>query len=248
MSAAVLVLDAGNTRIKWGLHDDAGWRATGAVDTSDAGALCAAVAALPLPPSRVLAANVAGAAARLGIEAAALALGLEAGFVVPGLQCCGVRNGYREPARLGADRWAALVGARARTAGPCVVANAGTALTVDALDAGGAFLGGMILPGVALMLHALAEGTAGLAAVPGVFAEFPDATADAMTTGVLSAAAGAVAAMLGRLERRAGSVPALVLTGGGAPELLPLLPAHAVHAPQLVLEGLVAIATREAAQ
>jgi type III pantothenate kinase len=247
VSAAILVMDAGNTRIKWGLHEGDAWRATGAVGTREAGALTQALAALPLVPGRVLAANVAGAPAREAIEAAARALGVRAGFLVASAQCCGVRNGYREPGRLGADRWAALVGARTRVAGPCVVANAGTAITVDALDGAGSFLGGMILPGVDLMLRVLAQGTADLVAARGAFAEFPDATADAMTTGALSAAAGAVVAMVARVRRRCGAEPALLLTGGGAPELLPLLPADALHLERLVLEGLVAIAAAEPA-
>ncbi len=247
MSATVLVMDAGNTRIKWGLHDGARWRAAGAVATRDAGTLGTALAALPELPARVLAANVAGAPAREAIEATARSLGLKAGFLAASAHCGGVRNGYRDPARLGADRWAALVGARGRIAGPCVVANAGTAVTVDALDGTGLFLGGMILPGVDLMLRALAQGTADLTAARGAFAEFPDATADAMTTGALSAAAGAVLAMLARVQRRCGAAPALLLTGGGAPELLPLLPADALHVERLVLEGLVAIAAAERA-
>jgi type III pantothenate kinase len=247
MSAAVLVMDAGNTRIKWALHDGHGWCAGGAVATREAALLREAVAALPLAPQRLLAANVAGVAARAAIEAAARGLGLEAEFLRAAEHCRGVRNGYREPARLGADRWAALVGARARTGSACVVANAGTAITVDALDRGGLFLGGMILPGVELMLRSLNEGTAELPPERGAFAEFPVTTADAMASGALCAAAGAVGAMLERLRRRCGEAPALLLTGGGAPALLPLLPGEALHVPRLVLEGLVSIAAPERA-
>lgn len=248
MSDAVLVLDAGNTRIKWGLHDGVDWRAWGAVATREAGSLAQAVADLPLPPRRLLAANVAGSAARLAIEAAARDLGLEAAFLRAGGQCCGVRNGYREPARLGADRWAALVGAWARTGTACVVANAGTAITVDVLDRGGLFLGGVILPGVELMLRSLAEGTAGLEAERGAFAEFPATTADAMMSGALCAACGAIRTMIEHVRRRNGEAPALLLTGGGAPALAPLLPAEAIHVPRLVLEGLVRISVQEPVQ
>lgn len=245
MIAPLLVMDAGNTRIKWGLHDGRGWCATGAVATRDGDALLAAVGRLPALPARLLAANVAGDSARRAIEAAAGSLGLQASFLVASPACAGVRNGYLEPGRLGADRWAALVGARARGAGPCVVANAGTAITVDALDAGGLFLGGMIVPGVAMMLHALEGGTAGLRAGRGAFAAFPACTADAMTTGALSAAAGAVLSMLERVGQRCGVTPSLLLTGGAAGELQPLLPAGAQHVEWLVLEGLVTIASLE---
>lgn len=247
MSTAVLVMDAGNTRIKWGLHDGAAWSASGAVATSEAHALPAALADLPLAPYRLLAANVAGPAARAAIETAARNLGIAAVFLRPAERCCGVRNGYREPARLGADRWAALVGARARTGAACVVANAGTAITVDALDRDGLFIGGLILPGVELMLRSLTQATAGLEAAPGEFAEFPATTADAMLSGALCAAAGAVRAMMERVEQRCGEAPALLLTGGGAPALQALLPGPVQHVPWLVLEGLVSIASQERA-
>jgi type III pantothenate kinase len=245
MSSAVLVMDAGNTRIKWGLHDGAGWSASGAVATSEAHALPAALADLPMAPSRLLASNVAGPAARAAIETAARSLGIAAVFLRPAERCCGVRNGYRDPARLGADRWAALVGARARTGAACVVANAGTAITVDALDRDGLFIGGLILPGVELMLRSLAGGTADLHDERGAFAEFPVTTADAMTSGALCAAAGAVRAMIEHLQRRDGEAPALLLTGGGAAAIEPRLPGGALLVPRLVLEGLVRIVTLE---
>lgn len=245
MTGAVLVMDAGNTRVKWGLHDGAQWRASGSVATLETSSLSRSLAGLPLTPARVLAANVAGTAVRAAIEAAARELGVEAGFLQAAEQCCGVRNGYREPARLGADRWAALVGARARTSAACVVANAGTAITVDAIDRGGLFPGGMILPGVDLMLRSLAEGTADLPMERGAFVEFPDTTADAMTSGALCAAAGAVRAMIEHLRHRGGEAPVLLLTGGGAPALQALLPGDALHVPRLVLEGLVRIAAEE---
>ena len=85
---------------------------------------------------------------------------------------CGVRSSYAEPAQLGADRWAALIGARRRYAGPCAVVNAGTTMTVDALSAEGIFLGGFIVPGLELMREALARNTAQLKAQDGRFSFF----------------------------------------------------------------------------
>ncbi len=106
-----------------------------------------------------------------------------------------MRNLYENPERLGADRWAALIGARALHPHACVVVTAGTATTVDLLSAAGDFLGGLILPGVELMQQALARGTAQLPLADGRFALQPRRTVDAIRSGCLQAQAGAVERM-----------------------------------------------------
>jgi type III pantothenate kinase len=105
-------------------------------------------------------------------------------WVVPGARQAGVSNGYEHPSRLGADRWVAMIGARwhvlSRGASrPALVVMVGTAVTVDALDTDGRFLGGLILPGFGLMLKALEMGTAGLKVPTGEVVEFPTNTSDA---------------------------------------------------------------------
>ncbi|MEO8627578.1 MAG: type III pantothenate kinase, partial [Betaproteobacteria bacterium] len=157
---------------------------------------------------------------------------------------CGVRNSYRDPHTLGADRWAALIAARHQVQGSALVVNAGTAITINALSIDGAFLGGLILPGLDLMAAALATGTARLPHAPGAFAVFPDNTADAI-------AAGAIHAVCGAIERIAlamaqiGNVPQLLLSGGGASTLQPHLAQPALVVPHLVLEGLRVVALDE---
>ena len=102
---------------------------------------------------------------------------------------CGVVNGYATPEQLGADRWAALVAARLRAhttdlfPAPVVVVNAGTAVTIDTLDADGRFRGGVILPGLRLMLRALADHTSCLKSAPGTYQDDPVNTADALYSG-----------------------------------------------------------------
>ena len=115
-------------------------------------------------------------------------------------QQAGVTNGYDHPTRLGADRWVAMIGARWRVLSrgaprPALVVMVGTAVTVDALDADGRFLGGLILPGFGLMLRALEMGTAGLKVPTGEVVEFPTNTSDALMSGGAYAIAGAVERM-----------------------------------------------------
>ena len=94
---------------------------------------------------------------------------------------CGVKNGYRNPAQLGSDRWAAMIGARALSGGkPTLVVVCGTAATIDFVNAGGEFTGGVILPGVGLMIRSLHEGTAALPDADGQFTDHPQQTVDAI--------------------------------------------------------------------
>ena len=156
-----LLLDAGNTRLKWGLHDEAGWHAQGAVLLTALDGFADVLAGLG-PIRRMLGANVAGPAVGGRITAFMAARGLAAEWIKSQPEGFGVRNSYLDPARLGADRWAALVGARALHAGAALVVTSGTATTADVLDAGGVFQGGAILPGLDLMRMSLARDTAQL--------------------------------------------------------------------------------------
>ena len=237
-----IAIDIGNTRLKWGVHEDGVWRAQGALPTAGAASL-AGVAGLWPAQGKIVACNVAGAAVESVVTAA---LGAQAGrlcWLRSGAQAGGVRNGYEPPEKLGADRWAALIGARSRHRGDCLVVMSGTATTVDLLTGDGRFLGGLILPGLALMRDALAGGTANLPAAAGEFAEQPRNTFDAIASGALQATAGALERMFRGIA--GGADPLCLLSGGAAAVVAgvspPLTFPHRI-VDNLVLEGLAAIA------
>jgi len=237
----LLAIDAGNSRIKWGVHEDGSWLAQGWVATGRAAQLTRAWARIERPDS-VIAANVAGTRVARALVAAVRRFRRPVRFVTSVAAQCGVRNSYAKPRQLGADRWAALIGAWNLHRGPCVVVNAGTTVTVDALDGGGVFLGGMILAGAGLMRDALARNTAGLRPRPGRFAYCPSRTSDAIESGAVNALAGAVERMA-RFMHDAGVAPPLtVLAGGAAPLIAPQLNGVVEVVDNLVLEGLVRIA------
>lgn len=234
----ILAVDCGNTRLKWGVHDGARWLTQGLLDYAELPALAALLAAQPRA-SRAVAANVAGPQVGEAVQAAVAALGLPLLWAKSQSAQHGVCNLYDNPAQLGVDRWAALVGARALHPHACLVVCAGTATTVDILDAEGHFQGGLILPGVELMCRALAANTAQLPLASGKFAGLPRNTADAIVSGCLQAQAGAIERMF---EQVAAQQKALCLVGGGAAgQFFDLLRVPKRRVDNLVLEGLARI-------
>jgi len=183
---------------------------------------------------------VAGAAARRRIET--LLADLPSHWLAPTGSGHGIVNRYDRPETLGADRYAGLIACLRRGHAPCVLASAGTALTVDALTGAGEFLGGMILPGAGPMRRALAEGTAGVPVSAGDWRAFPRSTGDAVATGILTAMAGAVEAMRQRLAAELARDVAVVVTGGDADTLAGRMPGPVKIETNLVLEGLLWLA------
>ncbi len=228
----VLAIDVGNTRLKWALHDGAGWVAQGARSTRDTIAPSTLVAewaelaphfaprsspSLPsrLPNVRAMVSTVADKSITPVVMSALHAIGCEAiELAVPKALQCGVRNGYTDPTQLGSDRWMALIAAfgsmrRDTTLSgehvyPQLVVMAGTALTIDALAADGEFLGGVIVPGATLMRAALKQGTARLPANRGDHELFPTNTDNAIATGAIEACLGAMQRMHEALMWRSG--------------------------------------------
>jgi len=236
----VLAIDAGNTRIKWGVHDGVRWHKSGWADTARPARLKKVLAALP-PVGSVVISNVAGPAVREALERVLPPAPAAQWIRSESLQC-GVRNSYATPRQLGCDRWGALIAAHQLHAGAAVVVNAGTALTADALTADGVFVGGIILPGGELMQRALARDTAGLRRQRGAFSFFPDRTGDAIMSGVINALCGAVERVARNLEQAGGQVPVCLLSGGGAGLIAPHLNLEVKVVDNLVLEGLAVIA------
>ncbi len=249
-----LAIDIGNTRLKWALYDSA---QPGAQALHQGAMFLETIDELAdqqwcnLPtPLAMLGCVVAGEAVRRRVEEQLELWDIEPHWVVPAAQEAGLVNGYDHPSRLGADRWAALAGARSRvmaSAGnggpalPALVVMVGTAVTVDALDCDGRFLGGLILPGFGLMLRALEMGTAGLKVPTGEVVDFPTNTSDALMSGGANAIAGAIERQHQRLHQRCGLAPMLLMTGGAAAKLGPItdLPFEVVDT--LIFDGLLLI-------
>ncbi len=240
----MLVLDIGNTRVKWGVRERGRWRASGAMASRPLETLPKRLAALPAAPV-VAYSNVAGRVADQAVAALAAATRARRIRIASQVAGCGVRNGYADPRQLGSDRWAALVAAWFLVRGPAVVVNAGTAATVDLLDGSGTFIGGIICPGIGLMLDSLQRRSRVLRAGAGRVRTVPPRnTADAMRTGAVLALAGAIETMAHRLAARCGSEPRIVLSGGDAP-LLKGLGKRTRRVDNLVLEGVALLANAE---
>ncbi|MEO8923241.1 MAG: type III pantothenate kinase [Caldimonas sp.] len=245
---AFLAIDIGNTRLKWALYSapspSAGLLAHGAVFLEAIDDLAEREWHGLQAPSSMLGSDVAGEGIRRRTEAQLEIWDVEPRWVVSSASACGVTNGYDHPNRLGVDRWVALIGARQRIlqrgpAKPVLVVLVGTAVTVDALDTSGRFLGGLILPGFGLMLRALEMGTAGLKTPTGEAVEFPTNTSDALMSGGADAIAGAVDRMHKKLERLTGVRPELMMSGGAAVKLASITDLPVEMVDTLIFDGLL---------
>src|SRR5258706_7597796 len=135
----ILVLDCRNSRLKWGLAGPHGWISQGNGANQEIGTLALRDWQNLPRPARVIGVNVAGEATRVRVEAQLVRWRTTPEWLIAGEAAGGVYNRYARPSQLGADRWAALIAARRRVAdelfpSSCVMVNAGTAITVDALD------------------------------------------------------------------------------------------------------------------
>jgi type III pantothenate kinase len=237
----ILAVDAGNSRVKWALHDGRAFVRDGWVLHADLDALDSQWLSLPSPKSIVIA-NVAGDETGQKLRKLSGRWPVTPEWAASTRTRAGVTSLYDEPSQLGVDRWAALIGARGFSSDACVVVNAGTAMTVDALTKKGEFIGGIIVPGFDLMHDALAANTARLSAERGHFTAFPRATRDAITSGAIQALCGAVERMRDAM-RAAGHGEPLLIFSGGAGELVASHIGRPVRViDKLVLEGLVRMA------
>jgi type III pantothenate kinase len=250
---AFLAIDIGNTRLKWALYDAASPGAEvlahGAEFLDHIERLADGPwAGLP-PPSSMLGCAVAGDAVRRRAEEQLVEhFDCAPRWVIASAAEAGIVNGYDHPTRLGADRWVAMIGARHRmmvahgSARPMVVVMIGTAVTVEAVDANGKFLGGLILPGHGIMLRALESGTAGLHVPTGEVREFPTNTSDALTSGGTYAIAGAVERMVQHVRAHCGAEPVCYMTGGAGWKMAPSMNGEFELVDSLIMDGLLVIA------
>ena len=248
-----LALDVGNTRLKWAYYEapvkGARLLAHGAVFLENIDKLAEQEFKNLPPPDCILGCIVAGDAIKGRVVEQMEHWDALPRWVVSTAQEGGVSNGYEHPGRLGADRWVAMIGARQRLLArglhkPCVVVMVGTAVTVEAIDGQGNFLGGIILPGHGIMLRALESGTAGLHVPTGDVIDFPINTSDALTSGGTFAIAGAVQRMVENLTRHCGEAPVCMMTGGAGWKMAPSMTGHFELVDSLIFDGLLEIASQ----
>lgn len=243
-----LLVDVGNSRIKWATVDDGAFKGSDQIahgPDADASIACL-LDSCPQKPGYVLAANVAGTDFEDALsKAVAERWGLTVEFARTQAAAGPVRNGYLDYRQLGVDRWLAILAAVQHYRKAVCVVDAGTAVTIDQVDDQGQHIGGIIVPGLALMLRALTGNTGDLErlADSGEWPGQPAArlvagsTDDAMTGGALSAIRGLIEeCMQSALERW--EDPVLVITGGDAGRIISQIRVAAKHHPMLVLEGL----------
>jgi type III pantothenate kinase len=231
-----LLIDAGNTRIKWAFVKGDEWLRSGALPVEQAGELAQQLNDIS-HVQQIWVSNVAGEKVAQKIRA----LGSRpVNFISARDTQCGVRNNYNDVAQLGSDRWAALIAAWHLLGQACLVVNCGTATTVDALTNQGEFMGGLILPSVAMMQRSLVAGTAQLKTGLGEYAAFPLNTADAIFSGAIQASCGAIQRQHDLLKNDAAPI---LLSGGASAMFLPYLNNLPIReSDNLVLQGLWLIA------
>jgi type III pantothenate kinase len=247
----LLTIDAGNTRTKWAIFNRNGEITQHGACVNDQ------LSGIDLSPEslgyeRIIISNVAGKAHALTLENLLASHDRPIFWVKASNNACNVINGYIDVETLGSDRWAALIAAWHIKHAPCVVVNAGTAVTIDALhkqhgdDQQGEFFGGMILPGFKLMQTSLGIGTAQLPIINTIqdFNEnpltdiFARSTTQAITTGAVHAITGAIEHMANALEAKCGQTPFIVMSGGDAPVIQSYL-TDTVTNPTVIVDNLV---------
>lgn len=247
----LLTIDAGNTRTKWAIFSQDGEIShTGACANNQLSVIELSLKSLAF--ERVIISNVAGTEHAEKLAKLLAQHDLPINWVKSSQQCCNVINHYLDAETLGTDRWAALIAGWHLQQAPCIVVNAGTAVTIDALaihgtnNQCGEFLGGMIVPGISLMLSSLGQSTAqlpNLAAAQHIHSSsavefFAKTTRQAITSGTLHAITGAIAQMAKTLETKSGQIPYIILSGGDAPVIQSGL-TNTISNPTLMIDHLV---------
>jgi type III pantothenate kinase len=247
----VLLIDVGNTRIKWARFDGVSLgRQRAAVHSGWGGEDYARkVIGSGRGLERILVSSVAGEKVKRSLTLAARRSGAPVPeFVTSERRRGGVTNGYLEPWRLGVDRFVGSIGAFHLAKGrPVCVVGVGTAMTIDLVDADGQHRGGAIIPAPTLMVDSLLNNTDGIrrraqGGARGGNSLFGRSTRAAIVQGSRYAAAALVDRAVGEARALArGRRPIVMLTGGGAPAIRPLLRSACISVPELVLQGLAAL-------
>lgn len=241
----VLLVDIGNSRIKWSVLRGEKLGRQKALEHAGLTArdLQRQVFARPGGFTRVIAASVAGA--RLNRMLAATCrreTGLACEFIASARNAAGLTTRYKEPWRLGVDRFMAAIAAyhMARARGACVI-DLGTAMTMYLVDGLGVHQGGAIVPGPELMVSAVLKNTAGIArragGAPVTKGLFAQDTRAAISQGARYATAAIIDRAVAEAYKVLQRAPLVLITGGAAVQIEPLLQCSYVSVPDLVLRG-----------
>jgi type III pantothenate kinase len=242
-----LLLDVGNTSVKWGVCN------AGTIEKSDCfmhrgndiRALADQSWSELRTPSAVYIANVGGEQLQQQLSGwIGARWDIAPVFLTATAAACGVSNAYKIPGNLGVDRWAGLVAAHHDTPGASCVIGCGTAITLDLVDATGQHRGGMILPGSGMLQQLLLKNTAiNSEARPLQAASlFSAGTDDAVNSGSLYMAAATIDRVVADMAAELDTRLQLLITGGDAARIKTLLACSARHDPELVLKGLAILA------
>jgi type III pantothenate kinase len=246
-----LLIDSGNSRIKWAYVQGDTRLNGGTVPTAEHFRLAERLASSCgerggdlKDVEQIWISNVAGEQIALHIGSIDDAWKGKTRFIVSRREQCGVKNTYEKFETLGVDRWAGLIAAWSIVGKACLVVNCGTATTIDVLSAQGEFLGGLIIPGITLMQNSLYAATAGLRPMSGDYEPFPRSTQNGIFSGSVQATCGAIQRQYELLKA---SHAQIVLSGGAAEELDSHLNMPILRVEDLVLHGLHVIAREETA-
>ncbi len=241
-----LLVDIGNTRVKWACADDEALFGHDVFSYTQK--------TLPellerhwpelAPPEQVYLASVADASIAAQVcEFAWSHWKLQAQVAVTEKTRAGLRNAYDDVTAMGVDRWLAMLAAWSKHRKPLCVIDCGTALTVDVILGDGQHAGGFILPGLSLMRKTLTREAHGIRGrhEQALQLEFGRTTTACISNGFAFALVGLVESCAGKIREEQEVELLSVVTGGEAEQLLPLLPGHPVHDPHLVLQGLALV-------
>lgn len=244
----ILLIDAGNTRLKWRCLAEG--KLFGGGQQEHHGTLSHELLQLlwetEPPPTAVWCVNVAGQVIGEQINRSTLLLwGLMTKFVKSSKRLGDVTNGYSDPELLGADRWMALVGASRTVPGACCVADCGSAVTVDCMSANHEHIGGLILPGIQMMSRCVANNTAQVMYDVGESSWLGRDTASCLASGAVQSIVGALLRTAEYMQEHSSSPVLPIITGGDAPQLLPWLGEEWIYEPDLIFIGLAAVVQLE---
>jgi type III pantothenate kinase len=244
----MMLLDVGNTTLRWAFRGQGGLVGQGhLVHRGRQLAWLEGTAWSGLAAPDVMAvANVAGPAMQEAIADWAVEhWNLQPVFLQAARHAAGVTNGYAVPGQLGVDRWAAMVAAWHEQQSAVLVVDCGSAITLDFIDASGRHHGGMIAPGLQMMRHSLSQ-TANIDILPagqtGSAGLLATATEAAIFNGTIRMATAMIERTATDIAGQSGDGIRVVMTGGDAPVIQPLLDIRTTHDPDLVLKGIAILA------